>query len=269
MAPRYVGPGITLKSFSCSHCGALADQTWFKVWCDRITDRTAPFIVTNEFVKSVKSKEVPADEEVTPDILKQLDREANGDIFLYTYEDGGAYCKMSVRNVHISRCHSCNQISMWKHDTVLFPAKRYEIEPNEDMNADIRSDFDEARSILDLSPRGAAALLRLCVQKLCKQLGKSGKDLNNDIASLVKAGLDGGVQQALDVVRVIGNEAVHPGELDLKDDRETAAKLFELVNYIAEDRISRRKKLAALYSTIPPSKIAAIEKRDGSKTDPK
>jgi hypothetical protein len=170
--------------------------------------------------------------------------------------------------MHISCCHSCNESSIWRHDSILFPTTRYEIEPNEDMDFDIRSDFDEARSILDLSPRGAAALLRLCLQKLCKQLGKSGKDLNNDIASLVREGLDVGVQQALDVVRVIGNKAVHPGELDLKDDRETAAKLFELVNYIADDRLSRPKKLAALYSTIPSGKIAAIEKRDASKTEP-
>lgn len=269
MAPRYVAPGITLKSFSCPHCGALADQAWFTVWCDRIANRVAPFIIDHEFVQSVKSNEVPADEKITSDIAKQFERTANGDIFLYWNEDGGTYCKLSVRNVHISCCYSCDEISIWKHDTVLFPAKRYEIEPNEDMDADIRSDFDEARSILDLSPRGATALLRLCVQKLCKQLGKSGKDLNNDIASLVKDGLDVGVQQALDVVRVVGNEAVHPGELDLKDDRETAAKLFELVNYIAEDRISRPTKLAALYSTIPMSKIAAIEKRDSPKTEPK
>ena len=191
MAPRYVAHSITLKSFSCPHCGGLADQTWFKVWCDRITNRVAPFITTHEFVQSVKSNEVPVDEKVTPIIMRQLEREANSDIFIYAYEDGGAYCKLSIRNVHVSRCHSCNEISMWKHDTVLFPDNRYEIEPNEDMDADIRSDFDEGRTILDLSPRGAAALLRLCVQKLCKQLGKSGKDLNNDIASLVKRNCSG------------------------------------------------------------------------------
>ena len=88
----------------------------------------------------------------------------------------------------------------------------------------------ESRTILDLSPRGAAALLRLCIQKLCKQLGQPGKNINDDIAALVKAGLDPKIQKALDIVRVIGNECVHPGTMDLRDDREIAAKLFVLVN---------------------------------------
>jgi hypothetical protein len=63
-------------------------------------------------------------------------------------------------------------------------------------------------------------------------------------------------------VRVIGNEAVHPGEMDLKDDRETAAKLFELVNYIAYDRVTLPRKVRELYYFISPEKVAAIEKRD-------
>jgi len=42
-------------------------------------------------------------------------------------------------------------------------------------------------------------------------------------------------------VRVIGNEAVHPGKLDLKDDRDTATRLFKLVNIIAEQMISNPK----------------------------
>jgi Domain of unknown function (DUF4145) len=125
---------------------------------------------------------------------------------------------------------------------------------NADMDDDIRADFEEARTILDLSPRGAAALLRLCIQKLCNQLGKNGKDLNAEIASLVKDGLDAEIQRALDIVRVVGNEAVHPGTMDLKDDRETAAKLFELVNLIAYDRITRPKTVQALFSGLPPPK---------------
>jgi Domain of unknown function (DUF4145) len=49
------------------------------------------------------------------------------------------------------------------------------------------------------------------------------------VASLVRKGLSPVVQQALDAVRVIGNEAVHPETLDLKDDRDTATTLFGLV----------------------------------------
>jgi hypothetical protein len=145
-----------------------------------------------------------------------------------------------------------------------FPPQLHGEEPNEDLSPDILLDYQEARSILNLSPRGAAALLRLAIQKLCGHLGESGKNINADIASLVRKGLTPVIQKSLDVVRVIGNEAVHPGTLDLKDDRDTASKLFRLVNLIAEQMISHPKHVEAMYEELPDSKRAEIEKRDGS-----
>jgi hypothetical protein len=134
------------------------------------------------------------------------------------------------------------------------------------MPDDIRADFDEARSVLDLSPRSAAALLRLCIQKLCILLKLPGNDLNSDIGVLVKQGLDPLVQKALDIVRVVGNNAVHPGELDLKDDHATAAKLFELVNRIAQDLITHPKELQALFEEkVPEGAKRQIAKRDTPK----
>ena len=63
-------------------------------------------------------------------------------------------------------------------------------------------------------------------------------------------------------VRVIGNEAVHPGTLDLKDDTDTAGKLFRLVNIIVEQMISNQKHVDELFDKIPPTKKKGIEERD-------
>jgi hypothetical protein len=93
-------------------------------------------------------------------------------------------------------------------------------------------------------------------------LGENGKNLNDDIGSFVKKGLDPDVQRALDALRVIGNNAVHPLELDLRDDVDTVSGLFNLLNYIVEDRIARPNKLATLYAGLPEGALAAIEKRD-------
>jgi len=135
-------------------------------------------------------------------------------------------------------------------------------EPNSDLPPDVLRDSEEASRVVSESPRGAAALLRLGIQKLCASLGEKGQNIDDDIASLVKKGLKPMVQQALDAVRVIGNEAVHPGTLDLKDDRDTALRLFGLVNIIAEQMISNPKHVQDLYEKLPESKRKAIEKRD-------
>jgi hypothetical protein len=137
--------------------------------------------------------------------------------------------------------------------------------PNDDLNDEIKEDYMEARSILTRSPRGAAALLRLALQKLCKQLGESGKDINSDIANLVKKGLRPSIQKSLDIVRVTGNESVHPGVLDMKDNRDVALRLFELVNLIAEVMISEPKRIDELYDkVIPEDKKKAIAGRNGN-----
>lgn len=137
--------------------------------------------------------------------------------------------------------------------------------PHPDMPAHIKSDYLEARSIVGRSHRGAAALLRLAIQKLCEELGEASGRINDDIGSLVKKGLPIEIQQALDVVRVIGNNAVHPGELSDEDIAGVANALFGLVNEIVEDRIARPKKLAALFASLPEGAKAAIEKRDAPK----
>jgi Domain of unknown function (DUF4145) len=127
-----------------------------------------------------------------------------------------------VNNIYLSQCYSCNRYALWRADTLMFPTAKFEIAPNDDLSPEIKEDFNEAASILDLSPRGATALLRLALQKLLKQIGESGENINGDIGSLVQKGLDVRIQKALDLVRVIGNNAVHPGSIDMRDSRETA-----------------------------------------------
>ena len=113
--------------------------------------------------------------------------------------------------------------------------------PNLDLSDDLKKDFEEARQIANLSPKGAAALLRLVIQKLCIQLGEPGKDINKDIGSLVKKRLPAAVQKALDIVRVVGNESVRPGRIGLNDNPAITSKLFELVNIIAAKMITELK----------------------------
>ena len=163
----------------------------------------------------------------------------------------------------ISRCESCYGPTIW-HDTVMIYPLHSIAEPaNADLPADVRLDFEEARTIAAFSPRGAAALLRLAIQKLCAHLGQPGKNINADIAALVSAGLPQKVQQALDSVRVIGNDAVHPGAIDLRDDLDTVNKLFKLVNFIAYKTITEPAEVDAIYGGLPAEKLAGIAKRDG------
>lgn len=162
----------------------------------------------------------------------------------------------------VSKCSHCCNVSMWYNEKMIIPVTGSAPLANEDMPDDVLEDYNEAKSIVNQSPRGAAALLRLAVQKLCVHLGEKGKNINEDIRCLVSKGLPEKIQKSLDFVRVVGNNAVHPGELDLKDDVDTANHLFLLLNYICDIMITQPKKIDNLYESIPDSAKEAIDRRD-------
>ena len=258
---KYVPPALDQLAFNCPHCGALAKQYWFSTHAEPLKKDSTPLRLDPERVKQLTFDHIKEAEE--RDRLKQWgERMATGRPFI---ESNNEYRHYDLRNVSLSRCFNCNEIAIWIYDRLVWPSRGEAPLPNPDLPNDVREDYEEASTILDLSPRGAAAL---AVQKLCRHLGEKGDNLNADIAALVrKKGLDVRVQQGLDVVRVIGNNAVHPGQIDLRDDRATAEKLFALVNLVAEIMISQPKHVRAMFDTLPEDARKAIEKRDGRKSE--
>jgi Domain of unknown function (DUF4145) len=161
-----------------------------------------------------------------------------------------------------AKCDHCKSISVWFDSKMVYPLTG-NVEPaNTDLPTDVLDDYNEAKDIVNISPRGSAALLRLALQKLMPHLDEKGKNLNDDIASLVKRGLPVQLQQALDSVRVIGNHSVHPGQIDLDDNPDTAYALFSFVNIICDYFITQPKKIAAVFGNIPDKDKQNITKRD-------
>jgi len=163
--------------------------------------------------------------------------------------------------VRIADCVHCSSKSLWVEDYMVFPNSSDAPIPNEDMPEKVKLVYLEAASIYRKSPRGAAALLRLGIQILCKELGESGTNINTDIKHLVAKGLPSIVQQSLDIVRVTGNEAVHPGQIDT-DDPAVVGSLFDLTNIVVQYMISLPKQVGDLYNALPEDKVSAIEIRD-------
>ncbi|MEK7538662.1 MAG: DUF4145 domain-containing protein [Patescibacteria group bacterium] len=162
----------------------------------------------------------------------------------------------------VSKCEHCGRNVIWLATSIVYPRTIQVAQPNNDLNEDIQNDYLEAANVLSDSPRSAAAILRLALQKLCVQLGEKGQNINDDIASLVKKGLNPAIQKSLDALRIAGNNAVHPGELDLTEDTDRVIKLFSLINFIAEKMITELKEIDSFYDGLPGGAKDAVEKRD-------
>ena len=170
-----------------------------------------------------------------------------------------------MTDLKISTCEHCEKIIIWYKQHQIYPRTTSVESVNEDLNDEIKSLYSEASLILNDSPRAAAALLRLALQKLCIQLGEKGENINEDIGELVKKGLTPNVQEALDSLRIVGNNAVHPGEIKLDENPDIARYMFSLLNFIADQTLTRKKKIDEIYKKLPKSAIEGIKKRDSQK----
>ncbi len=169
--------------------------------------------------------------------------------------------RIEQKEMEVSFCLRCGKPTLWLAEDIIYPAVHTSPPANSDLPDSVQAVYKEAAAIANQSPRAACALLRLAIQMLLKDLGETGT-INEMIKNLVKKGLDKKIQQALDIVRVTGNNAVHPGEIDFNDSTDVQA-LFDLINLIANDLITRLKEIAEMYNRLPETAREAIKKRDG------
>jgi Domain of unknown function (DUF4145) len=162
-----------------------------------------------------------------------------------------------------SWCLHCSKYCLWQKEKLVWPIKSGLADPIDGCPEPIKAIYEEAREIFPSSPRASAALLRLAVQLVCVEKGLPGKDLNSDVGSLVKSGLPVQIQQSLDLLRVVGNNAVHPGQIVIEDNREHIEKFFGLVNLIVDVLIIQPAKVHSMFTTlVPPNQQQKIAARD-------
>ena len=224
-------PQFNLNHFTCPICGVYAHQKWQKI----LNEQYYPIVDLTGMRKDIQASVAFAKDT------------------LISRKSGSLY---------ISRCQHCKQTSLWLNKKLIYPATSIIPLPSKDMPANVANIYSEAASIYSLSPRSSAALLRLGLQMLLRHLGENGNNINNDIGNLVKKGLPEIVQKAADTIRYMGNQAVHPGTINFKDNDDTAKTLFEIMNIIVYHMITVPKSVDNIYNTLPTSIREQIDKRD-------
>ncbi len=245
-------PTLNAPTFKCPNCNIVAHQYW---------------TTKKDFIESKITYALQ--EQMFGAIREQQDAAGALQPVLQDLEDTfktGYNLKQppELDKIAISTCVSCRDFALWVDSKMVYPIAAPVDPPNEDMNKDIKDLYIEASEIYSSSPRGSAAILRLALQKLLKQIGCSGKNINEDIKTLVSKGLDPKIQQSLDIIRVTGNNAVHPGEIDINENKDHVIELFAIMNIIANSLITTPKNIENTYKNLIPAKDQeAIGKRGG------
>lgn len=184
------------------------------------------------------------------------------------YPGGGLTC------LHTATCGVCKSNSVWLEQPELFGItgdpddKRAMIWPSgwdgvpaaDDMPEAVEGIYDEARAVVQASPRAAAALLRLALERLLNGLYPDASNLNDAIRLAAENGLPRRVVDSMDVLRFNGNAAIH--ELVREDTPETASSLFKVLNIVVRQLITEPREIDELHSALPDGVRDQITRRD-------
>lgn len=235
---RIIAPEPLRNSFTCPYCETTAVQAWYAI----------------ESARSVYPAHAVGDYVCDPD----------GDLYSCIMRGGGfsrSTGNPELAHWGISECSNCSGLMVWRNDQIMYPEVCPVEEPNEDMPEDVQKVYTEAAQVYSRSPRASAALLRLALQMLLKQIlgSESRSAIYDDLKTLVEKGANSQIIKVMDIIRFEGNESVHPGEIDLNDEPDTARILFTFINMIVEQFFSGQRRIDELYARIPERKRVPMQ----------
>jgi hypothetical protein len=152
-------------------------------------------------------------------------------------------------------------MGLWVGDQLVWPKGTTSLESTLDASADVPEDSRKISQTLDASLRGAAALLRVATEKLCKELGDSEQQPRPAITPLLQEEVDARVLKVLEAMRVIESNAMPSDHVSVRDDRATAETLSGLVNLICEKMMIEPRQLQALYTKVREGAQNGIEQQ--------
>lgn len=214
-------PARGRNAFDCPHCGAFANQHWFAL------KRTG----TNEG----------------------------------RFYDGGD----EASGWNVSHCAHCSKYAVWRNVRMIYPTAGTAPVPHPEMPPEAKELYEEAREVVGISRRAGAALARASLERLLKTLDPDAGNvvLAARIERLIPQ-VPGPLGQMLTVIRVAGNAALHVD--DQPDDvmvlvldpgeAEVVELIFEAINELVDEKVTRPRKVSDLYSRVPESIRERVEK---------
>jgi len=228
MQTHYSAPEFGKTAFNCPHCRVYAKQEWL------------PFKTHAEWHNLLQSLSYNSGGYGNNDAI----------ILAQSFIAGGQ--NLNKAELLGVQCAHCKKYSYWLGGKMLWPAASTIEMPNPDMPEECRKLYLEARAIAGQSPRAAAALLRLCVEKFIPALGGTEKKLADGIQALIDNGkISQAEQEYLHICRLIGNDAVHPREISLSDSPEIVLPLFRFLNILVQRTISAEKERSSFIAGLP------------------
>lgn len=199
---KFKAPSANLDAFTCAYCGAYAQQSTHEVRCIN---------KLNVYRTRVLFDRISGSSELC---LKQ--------------------------------CQFCGKDHLFdsEYNILLYPKKSSAPPAQEDMPEEVLALYKEAASIVSDSPSAACLLIRKALEVLLADLTKE-TNLNKMITVITEDATKPWAKPLtplLTSIRLIGNDAVHPREINRADNEQTALTLFSFLNICVDQLISQPLK---------------------------
>jgi|GEM_PF-3022862 len=133
----------------------------------------------------------------------------------------------------------------------------------------VRELYDEASRVAAVSPRAGAALARATLERLLKLLDPdaSKSDRLDDYIARVVPRVNAATAKLLTLIRHVGNKSLHVEDIPddavvlllSDDDAGLLGVMFETINSVVDELITRPKQADLLYDAVPATVRLAAE----------
>jgi hypothetical protein len=229
MNSQGIEPRLGAEAFSCPHCNAVAHQDWYALFLKR--ERAAEVGVLTPEAAPVATPVRAESERDSMTERGQLVERLKKNELTYAYQTSPIGLKVKMVNLHVSHCQTCNGFTLWVGGRPVFP-----------INVDkvsaplVEEDFEEAAAILTKSPRGAVALMRVCIQKVLPLLKHNGSGPSEYNTEVMRKGLEVEIQEAMEVLQVLRSDPLQLTNFDSQEDKEVAFRFINSLKAILERR---------------------------------
>lgn len=160
------------------------------------------------------------------------------------YEKDTSYETTAIFNINMYSCPTCKKVSFIANGEKLLANITIPLFPNslakqfpDYIPKAIREDYEEAYSILNLSPKASATLSRRCLQSMIRDFYKITKSRLIDEINALKNIIPATQWKAIDSLRSIGNIGAHMGKdvnVIIDVDPDEAQKLLKLIELLID-----------------------------------
>jgi hypothetical protein len=147
MSTSPVEPSLGAESFSCPHCGAFAQQSWYRGFLANFQRAEKPQIIEYDSLLHERAGRIEDNEEGrrAVEFWERLEKK----FLTYLSHEYSKSTSLEMVNFCFSHCHSCRGFAIWVKDRFVYPEKESAFIAHEEMPKDVRDDFKEAASIVD------------------------------------------------------------------------------------------------------------------------